>query len=302
MMAIANYLKDLLYRYDCVIVPNFGGFITNTTSAQIHRSSHTFYPPSKQVGFNVNLSHNDGLLANYIAKLENISFDQANTQISETVAQWNLTLKSEALEIENIGSLSLNEKNQLIFNPINSINYLKSSFGLTSFESSNIERTDSKVIPLIPTKKYSRKTPLFVKYAATALVLLSFSYIGWTGYENKQEQLNFAQEQKQLEQKIQSATFVIDNPLNTIELTLNKELPKSFHVIAGSFQFVENAHKKVSQLNAKGFKATVLGTNKWGLTQVAYASFHKKSDAYLSLSDVRKKDSKDAWLLVKKFD
>ena len=92
MMAIANYLKDLLYRYDCVIVPNFGGFITNTTSAHIHRSSHTFYPPSKQVGFNVNLSHNDGLLANYIAKLENISFDQANTQISETVAQWNLTL------------------------------------------------------------------------------------------------------------------------------------------------------------------------------------------------------------------
>ena len=69
MMTIANYLKDLLYRYDCVIVPNFGGFITNNTSAQIHRSTHTFYPPSKQVGFNVNLSYNDGLLANYIAKL-----------------------------------------------------------------------------------------------------------------------------------------------------------------------------------------------------------------------------------------
>ena len=250
----------------------------------------------------MNLSHNDGLLANYIATLENISFDQANTQISETVAQWNLTLKSQPLKIENIGSLSLNEKNQLIFNPINTINYLRSSFGLTSFESSSIERTDSKVIPLKPTEKYSKKTPLFVKYAATAAVLLSLSYIGWTGYENKQDQLNFAQEQKQLEQKIQSATFVIDNPLNTIELTLNKELPKSFHVIAGSFQFVENAHKKVSQLNAKGFKATVLGTNKWGLTQVAYASFHKKSDAYLSLSDVRKTDSKDAWLLVKKFD
>ena len=28
----------------------------------------------------------------------------------ETVAQWNLTLKSQPLEIENIGSLSLNEK------------------------------------------------------------------------------------------------------------------------------------------------------------------------------------------------
>jgi len=66
-MAIANYIKDLLYRYDCVIVPHFGGFVTNKTSAQIGEDSLTFYPPTKQVGFNVNLNHNDGLLANYIA-------------------------------------------------------------------------------------------------------------------------------------------------------------------------------------------------------------------------------------------
>ncbi len=52
-MAIANYIKDLLYRYDCVIVPHFGGFVTNKTSAQIDEDSLTFYPPTKQVGFNV---------------------------------------------------------------------------------------------------------------------------------------------------------------------------------------------------------------------------------------------------------
>ena len=301
-MAIEDYIKNLLYRYDCVIIPNFGGFVTNRVSAKIHKDSNTFYPPTKQIGFNVNLIHNDGLLVNYIASSENISFDQATSKVKATVSQWNKIIKTTSLHIKNIGSFSMNEKNQLVFNPLNKINYLKSSFGLAPTEASVVVRSDQKIIPLNPVKKTQRKAPVFIKYAATAAVLLSLSYVGWTGYENKQEQLNFAKDQKKLEEKIQTATFIIENPLATIELNVNKEeVPKSFHVIAGAFQFVENAHKKVDQLNSKGFNATILGTNKWGLTQVAYASFYKKSDAFKSLSDIRKVDSKDAWLLVKKF-
>ena len=283
-------------------IPNFGGFVTNKISAKIHQDSNTFYPPTKQIGFNVNLIHNDGLLANYIASSENISFDQASAKIKDTVSRWNKLIKTSSVDIKNIGSFSMNDKNQLIFNPTNTINYLKSSFGLAPTESTAIVRTVQKVIPLVTAKKSKRKVPLFIKYAATALVLLSLSYVGWTGYENKQEQLNFAKDQKKLEEKIQTATFVIENPLETIELNVNKEVPKSFHVIAVAFQFVENAHKKVNKLNSKGFNATILGTNKWGLTQVAYASFYKKSDAFQSLADIRKIDSKDAWLLVKKFE
>ena len=300
-MVIEDYIKDLLYRYDCVIIPNFGGFVTNRVSAKIHEDSNTFYPPTKQIGFNVNLNHNDGLLANYIASVENISFDQATSKIKATVLKWNKLIKTSSVDIKNIGSFSINEKNQLIFNPKNNINYLKTSFGLTPTKSSVVVRSKQNVIPLVP-KERQRKTPVFIKYAATVAVLLSLSYVGWTGYENKQEQLNFAKDQRKLEEKIQTATFIIENPLATIELNVNKEVPKSFHVIAGAFQFVENAHRKVDQLNSKGFNATILGTNKWGLTQVAYASFYKKSDAFQSLSDIRKVDSKDAWLLVKKFD
>ena len=300
-MATANYIKDLLYRYDCVIVPNFGGFVTNRISARIDADSNTFYPPTKEVGFNSHLTHNDGLLANYIASSENISFEQANAKISKIVADWNSTIKTETIVLDNLGSFSLNGKNQLIFSPTNTINYLTSSFGLTSFESNEIARTAEKVIPLVPVNQ-PRKTPVFIKYAAAAAVFLAFSYVGWTGYENKQDQLNFAKEQKQLEQKIQTATFVIESPLPTIELNVDKELPKPYHVIAGAFQFTENAEKKVNQLKSKGFKAIILGKNKWGLTQVAYESFYKKTDAFKSLASVRKTDSKDAWLLVKKFD
>lgn len=300
-MAIANYIQELLYRYDCVIVPNFGGFVTNRISAQIDESTHTFYPPSKQLGFNHHLTHNDGLLANYIASSENISFEQANTKISELVTSWNSLVKSETLTIDAIGSFSLNTQNHLIFEPIADINYLTASFGLSSFEASSITRPVEKVIPLAPQTREKKGIPAFIKYAATAAIVLTLAYGGWTDYQNKQELKDFAQQKEQLDKKIQSATFVIENPLPTIELNVEKEIARPYHVVAGAFQFKENAQKKVNELKSKGHDAYILGKNKGGLTQVAYASFYKSSDAFKSLASIRKTDSKDAWLLIKKF-
>ena len=75
-MNLANYINDLLYRYDCVIVPDFGGFVTNRIGAKLNSDTHTFSPPTKQIAFNSHLKHNDGLLANYIASSEQISFEK----------------------------------------------------------------------------------------------------------------------------------------------------------------------------------------------------------------------------------
>ncbi len=299
-MAVSTYIKDLLYRYECVIIPDFGGFITNKISAKIDNNSHIFYPPSKQVGFNHHLTHNDGLLANYIASAENISFDQATQIIVETVEKWNQQVKSQPLVLDQIGTLKLNVENQLIFEPEISVNYLLSSFGLSSFETKTIERPMVKVVSLTPVTE-KKEVPRLLKYAATATILMFLGYGTWTGYQNRLDQRNFAKQQEKVNEKIQTATFIIENPLPTIELNLTKELPKAYHVIAGAFQFEDNAQKKVDQLTSKGYDAYILGKNKWDLTQVAYASFHKKSDAFQSLAKVRIEDSKDAWLLVKKF-
>lgn len=300
-MTLAAYIKELLYRYECVIVPDFGGFVTNRISAQIDKVSNTFYPPTKQVSFNHHLTHNDGLLANYIASSERISFEQANKKIVEIVVSWNLQLKSTSLELENIGSLSLNDENRLIFEPQNAQNYLLSSFGLSSFESNTIQRPVEKVVPLVPAVAEKNIIPNFLKYAAAVVAVGILGYGGFTGYLNKQDQLQYVKQQEEMNQKIQRATFVIDNPLPTIELSLTRESAKPYHLIAGAFQFEENAEKKVKQLKAQGHDAYILGQNKWGLTQVAYASFYQKSEAYKSLASIRESVSKDAWLLIKKF-
>ena len=300
-MTLTNYINDLLYRYDCVIVPDFGGFVTNAISAKVNHFSHTFYPPTKQITFNAHLTNNDGLLANYIASSENISFEEANNQIAKVVKGWNAQLQLDTITIGKIGSLSLNKEKQLIFDPNTTSNYLTETFGMGAISSPAVKRLEyktqvEKLTPVVLHKKPSG----FLKYAATAAVVLTLGALGWNSYQNQQLEQQYAKQQSDVEKKIQSATFVISNPLPTIQLNVSKETPKNFHIVAGAFEFQENADKKLQQLKAKGFKAQIIGKNKWGLTQVIYSSHETRAEAYKTLADIRYNHSEQAWLLIKK--
>jgi hypothetical protein len=300
-MTLATYINDLLYRYDCVIVPDFGGFVTNRIGAKVNNYTHTFTPPKKLITFNKLLKHNDGLLANYIASAENISFEKASTAISLAVIKWQNELQSKPVEIDKLGVLSLNKERQIIFEPTNSVNYLTESFGLSTVVSSAISRYTEQVKPLIPATVEEKKKgiPSFIKYAATAAILLTLSISGYKGYQENEQKEALAVQEKAIQKKIQSATFIISNPLPTINLNVIKEKAKPFHVIAGAFQFIENAEKKVAQLKAKGFDAKVVGVNNWGLTQVAFNSYSDRNEATNNLYKIQKTVSKDAWLLIK---
>ena len=58
-MQLSTYISDLLYRYECVIIPGFGAFLTRNQSAWIDEASNTFYPPSKVISFNRQLQANE---------------------------------------------------------------------------------------------------------------------------------------------------------------------------------------------------------------------------------------------------
>lgn len=310
-MTIANYISDLLYRYECVIVPNFGGFVTNEISAKVNHFTHTFYAPSKQLTFNSHLQNNDGLLANYIATSENISYSEAVSTIEKEVATWSISLMNEELELENIGSFHLNSDGKIIFEPTTVINYLTSSFGLSSYVSPAVKRIVYKekvkqletIVPILPSEDNKRKTPIFIKYAAAAAIIFALGTVGWKEYQKFEYNNLVAQsnaQQQQVEKTIQEATFVISNPLPTITLNVVKET-YNYHIIAGAFREPENAEKKLHQLLEKGFNAKILGINKWNLTQVSYESFNTINDAINMLNKIKKTDSKDAWLLVKEY-
>ena len=75
--SVENYISELLFLHDCVIMPEFGGFVGNQKSAQLNKSTGALIPPSKQILFNPNLKTNDGLLIAHIANQEGITQNMA---------------------------------------------------------------------------------------------------------------------------------------------------------------------------------------------------------------------------------
>jgi len=307
-MQLDQYISDLLYRYECVILPEFGAFLAQYQSARVHETTHAFYPPKKKLSFNSQLVDNDGLLANYIAKAEMIPHEDANSKIASFVRRlWDGLHNGETQELKNVGSFTLSDENHLQFEPSYHLNYLTSSFGLNSFTTPAVDREVYKEQVVALEEKApiaftpERRNTSWIKYAAIALIGLSLAGAGGFKYVKDVEAHNIASQEEAkelLDSKIQEATFVIDNPLPAITLDFIKPQGK-YHVIAGAFRMEENAAKRVNQLRTKGYKARQIGANNYGLHQVVYGSYSDSQEALDELRTIRKEDNKEAWLLVK---
>jgi hypothetical protein len=140
------FIGELLHKHECVIVPGLGGFLTNYSPARIHPVHHVFVPPSKFIVFNASLSYNDGILANYLSEVKNITFRESMDQISQWVNEHQPRVKNgHEWKIENIGSLSIDREDNLQFEPSNKENYLDDSFGLSSFVSPPVKRYNTEL-------------------------------------------------------------------------------------------------------------------------------------------------------------
>ena len=318
-MQLENYISDLLYRYECVIVPEFGAFITQHVPARIHETTNAFCPPKKIISFNEQIKHNDGLLTNYVADIEKIPFATASKKIQKRVSALKSFLtEGETLSLDTIGDLMLNNEGKITFEPSYSLNYLTDAFGLSQVFSPIVTREEPIIVARETYKEdvkiIEEKTPIaitpekrkarpYLKYAALALIALTLGGIAMSGYyvnsiethnKNAQQEAN-----SQLESKIQEATFVISNPLPTLTLNVEKQTG-NYHIVAGAYRIEGNSTKKVNQLINKGYSARKIGKNKYGLHEVVYSSYETRSEALKALWDIKRNDNREAWLLVKK--
>ena len=140
---ITAFIRELLFGHDCVIVPGFGGFIGNYTPAQVDRNSGTFYPPVKQISFNRNLNHNDGLLIGKISGTLNVNYGDARTLVEKFTADLRKRLENgEKVVFDNIGSFINNHEGNVQFEPDKNVNYHLDSYGLESFQCFPLEGYD----------------------------------------------------------------------------------------------------------------------------------------------------------------
>lgn len=312
-MQIEKHISDLLYRYQCVTVPGFGAFLTETVSAHVTGSASSFFPPKKVVSFNANVKNNDGLLANHVALQEKMSYELAVIKIGDVVNEWTYLLQNRnRVVLKNIGEISVNNEMNWVFEPTNTINYLTDSFGLTPFVSPEITREVLKQevealeekAPIIFTPERKRDYS-YLKYAAVFVVMLGAGGFGYKTYYDQQitNQTLLVEKnvQDKVQQQIQEATFVISAPVEAVELSVAAPVEEKmpYHLVAGAYRSEVNANKAIAELKAAGFEnAKMLPMNKHNLYPVVYGSFKNLNEAQTKRKNIQKSHNAEAWLLI----
>lgn len=314
-MEINKYISELLYRYDCVIIPGFGGFIANEVSAKNISSHHKFIPPTKNIAFNKNLDSNDGLLANYISKAKNISYNNSLELINKSVENWNKQLaEHNTFEIKRLGYFKISEEGVLEFNDEGSTNYLIKSYGLSNFTSIAIERENK--IKSITSKIDNNSSSGFrkvLRYAAIIVPLItigSLSYFQSNTITSDSARIEILPDSKPTVVKVEKHenTIVITPKGVAKEVVAVKEEIivkqdfKKYHVIAGAFSSEKNAIKSINALQVKGYNAKLIGVNKKGLFMVAYDSFTTFNKAKPTLFKIKNQENKQVWIWKHKID
>ena len=305
-MQLSKAINSLLYTNDCVTVPGFGSFIVNKFSSVYDEKKGKFYPPSRRVSFNPKIKNNDGLLANFISEKESISYEVAVKNIHNEVISWKKKLNTEPLLLDNIGELSYNSDENIIFSPDLDSNHFLGSYGLPSIYykkqpdlvSTYNESTLKKYNDLKGNSSISR-VPDFVKYAAALVIIFSTTVFLSNQYEeyNFQNQLILEQENRQKTiQRVESAVFDFGS-IPAIELEVKVQVNK-FHIIAGAFGVKSNADKLYKSLLSKGYNPTKLPLNDKGLIPISFDNFSNRKDAVIALRQLQMSENKDAWIFI----
>ena len=135
MERIIEHIECLLLQHDCVIIPDFGGFVLQTITAEYLEESHLFTPSRKEIVFNPTLTHNDGLLSESYMQRYLLDFAKAQSLVKNDIAEMKVELDDYAeLQLGSIG-MFFKEEGRLIFMPAKQSDELFSvhSYGLPVF-------------------------------------------------------------------------------------------------------------------------------------------------------------------------
>ena len=319
---INKHISFLLCEHNCVVIPDFGGFVANYESARIDSRSHFMYAPKKSIVFNKSLQNNDGLLVNEIASCEGLTFKQAKKELDKYVLDLKESLKLyKKVFIEEVGTLLYTSEGNILFVQSNSRNHLLDSFGLSTLQYPAIQRTSvqeqfEEKIKHIDKKHLPSNKKVWLKAAAVLLPLFMVSALGISNKEKIQTTYAnlspFSSSTKEIVETKKSYSldkFDIESPTNDIEqsvisfyeakdymVTTPIDLDKHF-IFAGAFSSEINAQKMITKLKGANFgNSKIVNQSRSGLYRVCYDGFSNSSEALSALRKI-KKTNPSAWLL-----
>ena len=126
-----------------MIVPELGGFIAHYRAASYDKETGEFFPPMRTIGFNPQLTMNDGLLVQSYMRAYSTDFPDATRRIEKTVQALKEALYNDGeVRLNYVGTLSYGMNGTYEFEPAESAYFTPSLYGLQKF---NIEEVETVV-------------------------------------------------------------------------------------------------------------------------------------------------------------
>lgn len=280
MKSLEDILIELLHKHECVVVPAFGGFIAKQKSAYVDFESGLIHPPFREIGFNIQLRSNDGLLVNQFATEYQLEYTASLDAVGQQVATWNEALRQgKQVSIPKIGNFKKDLEGNIQFEQDRSFNLLMSAYGL-------------ELVGFIPAKplvsegeKAVKNNRQLWKYAAAAAIAIPiafysiwipvktpalesgmFSYQDFNPFKTQNEntytetQIDLPRiEHVSIETTYTDAYELHVNPeVAQNEPTITLIEPHVMYCIAGCFSSEENANRLVQKLKGLGFNCSIL--------------------------------------------
>ena len=151
MTPVGDYLKKLLYQYDCLVVPEFGAFLTHYLPASFQEATGQYLPPRKRLAFNEALRLDDGILINYVMLHESMTRDEALRAINGFVTAMKQQIRAGgSYTIDGVGLLTTNEEHKLQFHPELRHNFEAESYGFQPIQAQYCESAEVMPVSVLP--------------------------------------------------------------------------------------------------------------------------------------------------------
>ena len=275
MERLALHIEYLLLRHDCVVVPGFGAFINVYHSALEDSQTHTFQPMTTEVRFNSALKHNDGMLATSYARRERVSYAEGREMVRVAVSDLQDTLALEGeVSIGRIGRIRTDKSGNLTFHPLLTPRRLSAALGYLPVKrhapavevapaaaTAVTETETAEPVVEYPIRKFDTDRNYYIpinkmfarmaaSFAVVAVLCLSLILPFTRDYHEDQASVvpvkalttavTKASQQIQAEQQPAPATEPETEPA---------PLPKTWHLVVGTFRSQDEADNFISSKN-----------------------------------------------------
>ena len=323
MTEFYTFLEHLLYDHECVIIPQFGGFVVNAQDYQFNAKENKIYPKRKCVAFNEKLKTDDRFLTTEWAIKKSISHKEASIEIAAIAKDLKSQIASQGyVTIGELGAFTLNTENRLFFTPNPDFNADLTVFGLFPVSlgyshQPKVVKPTLEVIPIaedLPTTISEEYEPVKLSRSVYVYALIAFLLGGFGAFfltepagNQSQSSLNPIKIEKKQTVSVK-ATVATTAPIqidtvqkNTIDAPVEVAVGADqdvIYLIAASFQTLSQAEKGLKEFKSRGFDQAeiILKNDQTKFYRISLGTEHSMESGYAKASELKTSKKVDIWV------